>query len=142
MAKVTPTLLSRTGWKTYTSTNLQVAVDYPPDWSVREAATGATFTSPQGLQIQLAQINTGKLSPEDYVINNEQDLPNTRCTSSTNAYGVKARVCLDTIAFSYAASLIVKSPDGTTRLLSLAMGGKARDPQVLNAMAASVRPSP
>ena len=132
----TPTISSLVGWKTFVSANLVVAVDYPPDWSVSEQAVGVTFASPHGAMIQLTLIDTGGLSPEDFL--SENPLPNTRCSSSTNTYGVTARTCFDTVSFSYVADLVVKPPFGSTRLLSLAMHG--RDGlRVFNAMIASVR---
>lgn len=138
-AAAAPTISSPVGWKTFTSENLHVAVDYPPDWSVSEQATGAIFTSPRGAMIGLALIETGDLSPEDFA--GEIQMPNTRCSSTTNPYGVTARICFDTISFSYVANLVVKSAAGSTRLLSLAIHGRG-DLQVFNAMMASVRPSP
>jgi hypothetical protein len=41
------------GWKTFVSATLPVTVDYPPDWSVREEATGVTFNSTRGATIHV-----------------------------------------------------------------------------------------
>ena len=129
------------GGKTFISSIWQVAVDYPPDWSVREDAAGVVFRSPQGAMILLASVETGGLSPEDFL--SERQLPNTRCSSSTNAYGVTARVCFDTIASSYDASIVLKSAAGGARLLSWSTRTRLQsDLQVFNAMVASVRPLP
>jgi hypothetical protein len=118
---------------------LQVALDYPPDWSVREQAAGVTFTSPQGVEILLAPVDTGGIAPQDYL--DETLLPNMRCTSDTNAHGVAVRICLDTISFSYTASLTLKASGGAGRLLSLSTRARA-NPQVFNTMTASARPAP
>jgi hypothetical protein len=135
-----PTALSPGGWKTYVNANWHVAVDYPPDWSARENATMVTFTAPTGAAIQLAPVGTGALSPEDFI--NNQDLPNTRCTSKANAHGINARVCFDTIAFSTDAEFIMRASNGPERLLSLSMGRRTGDPQVFDSMLASVRSLP
>jgi hypothetical protein len=118
---------------------LQVALDYPPDWSVREQAAGVSFTSPQGAEILLTPVETGGLSPEDYLT--ETQLPNTRCTSDTNAHGVAGRVCFDTISFSYTAFLILKPAGDAERLLSLSTRSR-ESLQVFNTMIASARPAP
>src|SRR6266545_6863936 len=106
------------GWKTFVSATLPVTVDYPPDWSVREEATGVTFTSAQGATMHLDRIETGVLSAEDFW--QEHWLPHTRCSARTNAYGIAARVCFDTLAGSYTADFVVKTSHGPARLLSLA----------------------
>jgi hypothetical protein len=126
------------GWKTFVSATLPVTVDYPPDWSVREEATGVTFTSAQGATIHLMRIETGALSAEDFW--QEHWLPHTRCSARTNAYGVAARVCFDTLAGSYTADFVVKASHGPARLLSLAMPSRG-DLAMFNAMLASVCPA-
>lgn len=126
------------GWKTLMSTTLPVTVDYPPDWSAREEATGVTFTLAQGATIHLMRIETGVLSAEDFW--QEHWLPHTRCSAHTNAYGIAARVCFDTLAGSHTADFVVKAPHAPAQLLSLAMrsGG---DLAMFHAMLASVRPA-
>jgi hypothetical protein len=124
--------------KTYVNSQWQVAVDYPPEWSVRDQVAGVVFTSPQGAQILLAAVDTGGLTPQDYL--DETLLPNTRCTSGTNAHGVAVRACFDTISFSYTTFLILK-PSGAGRLLSLSTGARA-SLEVFNTMTASARPAP
>ena len=126
------------GWKTFVSATLSVTVDYPPDWSVREEATGVTFTSAQGATIHLNRIETGVLSAEDFL--HEHWLPHTRCSARTNAYGIAARVCFDTLAGSYTADFVVKTSHGPAQLLSLAMPSRG-DLAMFNAMLASVRPA-
>jgi hypothetical protein len=74
------------GWKTFVSATLPVTVEYLPDWSVWEEATGVTFTSAQGATIHLMRIETGVLSAEDFW--QERWLPHTRCSTHTNAYGI------------------------------------------------------
>ena len=126
------------GWKTFVSPTLPVTVDYPPDWSVREEATGVTFTSARGATIHLMRIETGVLSAEDFW--HEHWLPHTRCSTRTNAHDIVARVCFDTLASSYAADFVVKSAHGPAQLLSLAMPSHG-DLAMFNAMLASVRPA-
>ena len=109
--------LSADGWKTFRSTKLHVALDYPPDWAVKEYETGASFTPAQGAGIQLDLIGTGDLSAEDFL--NENQIPHARCSSSTNTYGVTVRNCLDTLSGSRIAYFILKPPQGAARLLSL-----------------------
>lgn len=133
-AAVTPTVTSRTGWKTYVSTKLQIAIDYPADWSVREDAANVTFVSPQGATIQLVPVETSGLSPEDWL--NENLLPNTRCSTRTNEHGLTAQICFDTLAFTHTANFVISS-SGTSRLLSLTTG--KRDDVVIFAMVASLR---
>ena len=125
------------GWKTLMSTTLPVMVDYPPDWSAREEATGVTFTSAQGATIHLMRIESGVLSAEDFW--QEHWLPHTRCSARTNAYGVAARVGFDTLAGSSTADFVVKASHGPAQLLSLAMRSRG-DLAMFNAMLASVRP--
>ena len=126
------------GWKTFVSATLPVTVDYPPDWSVREEATGVTFTSAQGATMHLDRIETGVLSAEDFL--HEHWLPHTRCSARTNAYGIAARVCYDTLASSYTADFVVKTSHGPAQLWSLAMPSRG-DLAMFNAMLASVRPA-
>lgn len=111
--------LPGTGWKTFVSVNLRVAVDYPPDWSVSEQENGVSFTSPSGVLIQLVKIETGGLSPEEFL--KENQLPNTRCSTSMDSYGIKVLVCFDTISDSYSANFIMTLSQGTPQLLSMAM---------------------
>jgi hypothetical protein len=126
------------GWKTFVSATLPVTVDYAPNWSVREEATGVTFTSARGATIHLMRIETGVLSAEDFW--HEHWLPHTRCSARTNQYGIAARVCYDTLASSYTADFVVKTSQGPAQLLSLAMHGRG-DLAMFNAMLASVRPA-
>ncbi len=138
-AAATPTTIARVGWKTFVSASWNVAVDYPPDWSVREEPMGVTFSSAQGATVLLAPISTGGLPPSSDLAGN--DLPNTRCRQITNGYGVAVRSCFDTIAFSYSADFVIQSSGGS-RLFSLST--RTRLPatlQIFNAMIASVRPA-
>ena len=126
------------GWKTFVSATLPVTMDYPPDWSVREEATGVTFTSAHGATMHLNRIETGVLSAEDFW--QEHGLPHTRCSARTNMYGIAARVCFDTLAGSYTADFVVKTSHGPAQLWSLAMPSRG-DLAMFNAMLASVRPA-
>ena len=134
--------MSRAGWKTFTSTKLHVALEYPPDWTASENAIGITFTGPQGAEILLSPVNTGGLSPESYLAQNS-DLANTRCTTNTNPDGITARVCFDTIAFSYSADIIAKAAGSPSELLALSTSArKGEDANVFYAMLASIKPVP
>ena len=125
-------------WKTFVSATLPVTVDYPPDWSVREEATGVTFTSAHGATMHLNRIETGVLSAEDFW--QEHGLPHTRCSARTNVYGIAARVCFDTLAGSYTTDFVVKTSQGPAQLWSLAMPSRG-DLAMFNAMLASIRPA-
>ncbi|MBI3241103.1 MAG: hypothetical protein HYZ49_02270 [Chloroflexi bacterium] len=126
-------------WKMFVSPNLQIAVDYPSDWSAVEQGAVVTFKSPQGGVIQLALLDTGNLLPEDFA--RENQLPNTRCETRVTANGLTAQVCFDTLSGSYSASIPIELSDGTKQLLSLALF-KGGDRQVFEAMIESVRPAP
>jgi hypothetical protein len=136
-APATPNAASRTGWKTYVSTKLQITIDYPSDWSVREEAANVTFVSPQGTTIQLFPIQANGLSPEEWF--NQSLIPNTRCSSRTNEHGLTVQICLDTLSFTHIANFVISS-SGTTRFLSLTMGRRG-DAAVFNAMVDSLRPA-
>jgi hypothetical protein len=138
VAALVPTALSRAGWKAYANTQLHVALDYPAAWSVHEETTGITFSSPQGPTIQLARVDTGGLSPEDYM--SENLLPNTRCSSPANEHGLTIQVCLDTLSLTRVATFIINS-SGTPQLLSL-VAGRRSDLAVFNTMVASLRALP
>ncbi len=141
-APAVPTPLSRAGWKTIASSKLHIAVEYPPDWTASEDSSGIAFTGPQGAMIKLSVPNTGGLSPENY-LTQQSDLPNTRCTTSTNPNGISARICLDTIAFSYTADMVVKPANAPSELLTLVTSArKGGDVNVFYAMVSSVKPAP
>lgn len=114
---------------------MRVAVDYPPDWSVSEQENGVSFTSPSGVLIQLVKIETGGLSPEEFL--KENQLPNTRCSTSMDSYGIKVLVCFDTISDSYSANFIMTLSQGTPQLLSMVMLRKG-DLKVFDKMVRSV----
>ncbi len=104
----TPTPFSISGWSTFTSLALGVAVDYPPGWSVTVQAAGATFVSPQGAAVLLA-INPG----------GESNPASSGCNSLANAYGLTAIVCGDTKTGQYNASFTVRMADGASRQVTL-----------------------
>lgn len=125
--------------RTLVCASLGVAVDYPADWTAREERPGAVFTSPIGGTIFLARVDTGGLDPEEFL--NERMLPNTRCSWREGEHGTRVRLCLDTIARSRSADLILKSEGGRGRLFSLWTRGLGHE-EPFQAMAASVRPAP
>jgi hypothetical protein len=129
------------GQVTFASRILGVALDHPSDWTVGEQPSEATFTSPQGVTIRLAQIATPS-SPaagagDDASL---ERLPNVRCSSLTNAQGVEFRTCLDTIARSYTSEFGVGS-GSSARRFSLSMARRL-DLRVFNSIVASVRAAP
>jgi hypothetical protein len=133
-----PAATSPAGWKTFTSADLALAIDYPPDWSVTSTEMNATFSSPQGASIQLASIDTGGVPPDVYL--SENRIMNTRCSPQTNQHGVKVEVCFDTVSFIYNGTFALIPPAGSERLLSLTLS-KRGDLDVFNGMIASVRPA-
>jgi hypothetical protein len=133
----TPTVSN--GWKTLVSARLQVALDYPPDWSVHEDAAGVTFASTQGANVALVRVETGNTPPENFL--NESDLPNYRCVSSVNGHGLGVRTCIDTIGFTYVANFVIKSPGGPEQLLTLTTRSRGLL-ETFNAMVASARAVP
>jgi hypothetical protein len=133
---------SEDGRVTFVSRSLGVALDHPSDWTVSEQASVATFRSPQGITIRLAEIANAS-SPAAEAARDDaslERLPNTRCSSLSNAHGVEFRTCLDTISRSYTSEFVLGS-EGSARRLSLSMARRL-DMQVFNALIASVRPAP
>ena len=108
----TPTPFFLKGWQTFSSSNLGVAIDYPPDWSVTEQADGAIFTSPQGAQILLQSTPVNNAGNG---INNS----NGQCTNLINSYGLTAEICFDTASKVYSAEFNIKSAGDSTQLLTL-----------------------
>jgi hypothetical protein len=141
VATVNPqsTPLAPSGWKSFTSAKLQAALEYPPDWIAREDSAGVTFTSPAGTAIVLAGVNTSGASPADFL--SETELPNTRCSSSTNAHGLTVLSCLDTIARSHFAYLFLKPAGASVRLWSLSTGSRGTL-DVFNTMIETVHSAP
>jgi hypothetical protein len=105
------------GWQQYTNANMGISIAYPTNWTVTENNSAVTFTSPSGDVIQLDQIQANNLSPQDFLDQNQ--LPNTRCSSGKNPQGVQYRSCFDTIAFSTSAYLVVNAPLGSPKYFTL-----------------------
>lgn len=124
--------------ETFVGADLGVALEYPSDWAVRREGPLVIFTPPQGPAIRLAPRATGDLSPGNFL--RKHLLPNTRCSWTTNAHRVKARRCFDTLSFSHSADLVVRSPGGDERLISLSVD-QGGDLQAFDAIVASVRPA-
>jgi hypothetical protein len=99
-------------WKTFTSSNLGVALDYPPDWTVMEGSEEVTFTAPNGGTIQL---KAGAAS----LNNNELKTGNRRCTSRTNQHDLSAEVCVSTASFFYTATFDLQKAGGSTQRVIL-----------------------
>ena len=129
------------GRQTFVSSKLGMAVDYPEGWTAAEQPSGATFKSPEGMLVQLTRIEP-QASGDEPGDDMPERLPNTRCSTSTNAHGISALVCLDTISRTYSAEFALKPPDGTaSRRFSLAAGLRVGYP-IFSAMLASIRPAP
>lgn len=126
-----PAALVTRGWLTYVNAAWHVAVDYPPDWRVRVEPAVVTFSSPNGATIQLA--------PGTDDTADSEDMPNVRCQPRSNAQGIVARVCLDTIALNVQANFALPQPGGPPLPLALRMGRRRGDQAVLDAMLASLR---
>jgi hypothetical protein len=130
------------GQVTFVSRTLGVALDHPSDWTVGGQASEASFTSPQGVTIRLAQVATAS-SPAAVAAGDDESLerlPNVRCSSLTNAQGVEFRTCLDTISRSYSSEFALGS-GSSARRFSLSMARRL-DLRVFNAIVASVRAAP
>jgi len=135
--QVTPGFSGAT--RRYANAKLGLALDYPRDWSVTENSDGATFKSPQGAIIQLESIDPNLIPGSD--LSNEMRLPNTSCRSTTNPHGLDLQTCLDTISFTYTASIYLQSSNGTRGLAILITRARGT-PDVFNAMLASVQRIP
>lgn len=133
----TPSVTVPSSWKEFSSTQFRVSLNYPPNWTVKETKSGVDLSSPQGVMILLAQVATGGLSAEQYL--NQNQLPNMRCTPSTNPHGLKAVTCFDTIARSYTAYVVVNLPQGSSELLSLSLNQRT-EVQTFEKIIASLRP--
>ncbi len=127
------------GWQTYIWTEQHIAIDYPPDWTVKLQAGDLVFSSTQQQVIKLSRVAAPGMSPQDYLA--ASDLPNTRCSTVKNKYGVTARTCLDTIARITTANLVVAPPQGEVIILQLVTHGQ-NDPKVVDGIIQSIRVAP
>ena len=92
------------GWRTFTSAGLQVALDYPADWSVTEQAGGAVFTSPQGLKILLQADQSTASSPP----------AGQSCSTLINSHGQTGQICLEAAASRYSATFEISGTEKLT----------------------------
>jgi hypothetical protein len=128
---VTPPPALLQGWQTFSSTSLGVTVAYPPNWSASERAEGVTFTSPEGMTVQLQLVSAGS----------EQG-PSTAsqaCNLLVNANGVSVEVCGGGATPFYQANFHVLKTDGSVETLQLSTS----DPRALDvyrAMLNSLQP--
>jgi hypothetical protein len=123
-------------WKTFVAKGLTVAVDYPGDWAVGQAGETIRFAGPAGQAIELARVDTGGLTPEQYLANADQ--PNVACKTGTTGQGLAVRTCQDTLAGSIQAYITVKPSTGAPFLVTLATGRRTDDPAVFTRMLDSV----
>ena len=122
---------STAGWQQFASAGMGISIAYPADWSAAENNGEVTFTSPSGDVIHLDQIQASDLSPQDFLDQNQ--LPNTRCTSGKTPQSVQYRSCFDTIAFSTSAYLVINPPQGSAKYFTLSTFARG-DLDVFNAM--------
>ena len=122
-------------WDTYTNQALGFSLDYPPGWSFDESAGRVVFTSPEGARIVLAVVDTGSLTPQEFL--EKEPLPNTRCSTQTNPQGIAIQTCFDTLALSTTAYF---SLPGGSQLLSLSIM-RSGNPDVFNIMLDTLRPA-
>jgi hypothetical protein len=127
-----PMPVSTQGWKTFTSPVLGVAVDYPPDWSVKEDRDGATFSSLEGTVIAFTDTQADGGNGSGTMIGNQ------RCFSRTNAQDLTAEICVETISFSYSAKFSLANADGSTKWLIMKTITRTVIP-IFEAMVNSVR---
>jgi hypothetical protein len=113
-----------------------ISIAYPTNWSATENNGEVTFTSPSGEVIHLDQFQASDLSPQEFLDQNQ--LPNTRCSSGKNPQGVQYRSCFDTIAFSRSAYLVISAPQGSPKYFTLSTFARG-DLDVFNAMLASIQ---
>ena len=111
------TAVSLAGWRTFTSAALGVAVDYPSDWSAAEQADVVTFSSPQGLEIQLQAIKASNST--------DTGLNDLQCVLLINSYGLSVDTCVDIQTRTYFAKFTVKSNTGLSQPLSLSTTNNA-----------------
>jgi hypothetical protein len=130
------TQAARIGWRTFVHPGLHLAVNYPPEWTVRFQDNAATFTSPEGITIDLMPIDPRLAGP-----NEELASPNTRCTNSTNPYGIDVRTCRATIGFSLDAYLDLK-PENAAETAAVISTRSSAALEVFNALIESARIAP
>jgi hypothetical protein len=118
-------------WQQFTSASMGISIAYPTNWSATESNSEVTFTSPSGVVIHLDQVQASDLSPQDFLDQNQ--LPNTRCTSGKTPQGIQYRSCFDTIAFSTSAYLVINSSQGSPKYFTLSTFNRG-DLDVFNAM--------
>jgi len=129
------------GQRAFVSSSLGLALDYPEGWTAVEQTSDVTFKSPEGMVVHLTRIEQGA-SGEQPGNDMPERLPNTRCSTSTNAHGVAALVCLDTISRTYTAGFALQPRgDDASRRFSLAAGFRVGYP-IFSTMLASIRPAP
>jgi hypothetical protein len=128
------------GWQTYVNQTWQVAIDYPGDWTVHQAGPAFYFSGPGAGTVQLSQVPAGGVAPQQYL--QQEPLPNERCRLGQNPHNVQTRVCLDTIARTWTADLVITGPDGKNRLFTLSMSfPRGAGQQTFDQMVASARPA-
>ena len=117
---------------TFESARLGIAFTYPRDWAAAEESSRVQLTGADGGVLVVERLDGATAG------DNETDLPNTRCGSQTNGYGISVRTCFDTISRSTSAWFEVEASTGG----QLSFRAWTREPagrRALAAVAESVR---
>jgi hypothetical protein len=123
-------------WKTFTSEAWGVALDYPPDWTVDNDGDEVTFRSASAATIVLGRTATD--APSEPAPGRRAPKPD--CTTTTTVHDVAATVCVDPTSSARRAVLVLKTRNG--RQYRLALRTREQDPQIFDAILASVRRYP
>ncbi|MCB8985212.1 MAG: hypothetical protein H6659_15375 [Ardenticatenaceae bacterium] len=118
-APATATPTGADGLQTWTSDTWNVALDYPEAWTAVSSGDRVTFTAPEGVVLQLAPVDPGGATPEEYLV--AAPLPNVRCTTAVNPHDLTVRTCSDTVARQRTAEVLLPPDAAAPRLLALSM---------------------
>jgi hypothetical protein len=105
-AQMTSTTVIATGaWKTYLNTQAKYSIKYPEDWTVNEnvGVNGelmTTFMAPDNGQGMIVSVLNS-----DAVVEENPDMPNTRCEEITIS-GLSGWRCFDTLNFNLSTTFI------------------------------------
>jgi len=124
-------------WKTLDSAHWGVSIDYPADWTVDQDDEGTmTFQSKTGDTIRLeSPLSDNRSDPAP-----GRRAASARCTTTTTAHAVAATVCVDSMAASRRAVLVLRAKEGAQRRIALT--AHVTDAAIFDAIVASVRSYP
>jgi hypothetical protein len=123
-------------WKTFASPRWGLSIDYPAEWTVEKGddEDDVTFRSSTGEIIRLGSAFSD--NPSDPAP--RQRAPTPQCSTTTNAHGVIATVCVEPISNARRAVLTVRAADATRRRVALST--QSRDSAVFDSIVATARP--